>query len=100
MAKKTKKPKWTRAEKRKSAFWWVSLADDGCRPDCTASHGYGIVTLQIKRERPCGCVAQPLPDASGSITMSLLECHDRFSGVPELVPGGPPVRVRLRMEKA
>ncbi len=97
-----KKPKWTRAEKRKtkrkSDFWWLSL-DKQCKPGCGRYMAGCEVALSLTKPQlnraGCGCAL-----AFGNVTtmMSEAEYHSRFANAPKLVPGGPPVKVRLRME--
>lgn len=95
MAKKTK-------AKRKSATWWVSL-DKQCRPGCTGYLASEAVEVCVTKpriiERGCGCT-YPRHKGCRDFVVSLAEYRTRFANTPELVPGGPPRKVRLRMEVA
>lgn len=100
MAKRTAKPKWGSATtpKRKSRIWWLSL-DKRCKPGCPRYDAdlvaVGLSASEPKALRPkCGCVLFHSDDMAIFTTCP----HDRFANAPKLVPGGPPVKVRLRME--
>lgn len=94
MAKKRKaKPR------RKSRFWYVYL-DKRCKLGCCEYEAGSTVGVSRRKcymlTCDCGCIVLPVdaPDC----TMSLPEYRARFANAPRLVPGGPPVKVRLRME--
>ena len=105
MAKKRTNLKWGSATnpKRKSTVWWVSL-DKRCKPDCCEYATAIAVELSGGKHKMarmwCGCVIAAFTHRRHRprCSMSLVQYRARFANAPKLERGGPPVKVRLRME--